>query len=152
MLTLAFIFAMLMSGAAFAANADSAKATAEKYVPSTATFRHISDDGHKYEVHFNDNNANLHYEVEVNKFTGNVIEFKMEAYNDHGSSTIKLNDSQIRDIIEKEFPGANIYKLKLDKDNGLSKYEVSFNANGIRKAEYEINPESGNIIEKTIKY
>lgn len=152
MLTVVAMFTLLVSGAAFAANAESAKATAEKYVPMGATFVRTNDDGHKYEVHFNDNRANVHYEVEVNKFTDNVIEFKMESYNDHGSSVVKLNDGDIRAIIARDFADANIYKIKLDRDHGLSKYEVSFTANGIRKAEYEINPETGNIIEKTIKY
>lgn len=152
MLTVVAMFTLLVSGAAFAANADSAKAAAEKYVPAAASFVRTNDDGHKYEVHFNDNQANVHYEVEVNKFTGNVIEFKMESYNDRGSNVVKLSDSDIRAIIAKDFADASIYKIKLDKEHGLSKYEVSFTANGIRKAEYDINPETGNIIEKSIKY
>lgn len=152
MLTVAAMFTLLVSGAAFAANVDTAKATATKYVPATATFGYANDDSHKYELHYNDNTNNVHYEVEVNKFTGNVIEFKMESYNDKGSSVIRLNDGQIRDIIAKDFADANIYKIKLDRDHGLAKYEVSFTAGGIRKAEYEINPETGNIIEKAIKY
>lgn len=149
---LSLVAALMMSVAAvaFAATADSAKTIAQKYVPAGAMHSYTHDDGYKYEVHFN--NGDIHYEVEVNKVTDNVIEYKMEAHNDRGSNVVTINEYEVKNIIAKDFADANIYKIKLDKDNGLMKYEVSFSASGIRKAEYEINPQSGAIIEKTIKY
>lgn len=144
------VLMLAVSAVTFAANADSARTIAAKYVPADAVHSYTHDDGYKYEVHFNANG--VHYEVEVNKMTDNVIEFKMETYNDRGGRSVVISEAQVRNIVARDFADANIYKIKLDNDHGLVKYDVSFTANGIRKAEYEINAETGAVVEKTIKY
>lgn len=146
------ILVMAVSATAFAASAEDAKVAAAKYVPTTATYSSTHDDVYKYEVKFMDKETGAYYEVEVNKVTGNVSEFQMKLYNNRGSNNVKLSEADIRNIVIADFPGANIYKLKLDREDGLNIYEVSFSADGIRKAEYDINPETGLVIEKDIKY
>lgn len=150
--TLAIVAVLMLavSAVTFAANAYSARTIAAKYVPADAVHSYTHDDGHKYEVHFNANN--VHYEVEVTKNTDNVIEVKMESYNDRGGRTVVINEAQVRNIIAKDFAYFNIHKIKIDNDYGVVKYEVSFAASGIRKGEYEINAETGAVIAKTIKY
>ncbi len=137
---------------AWAATADTAKEIASKTMPTSATFSHVKDDGKEYEVYFQDNNQQVKYKVEVNKLTDKVDEVSIKNLADRGGNQNSISETDVRNIIAKDFPDAQIHKVELDNDHGLYKYEVKFSAKGIAQGEYEINAENGNIIEKSLKY
>ena len=68
-----------------------------------------------------------------------------------GSSKIVLSSNDVQNMVLKDYPQAIFHKVELDRDNGLYEYEVKFTAPGV-KGNYTINPETGVIFEKELKY
>ena len=75
----------------------------------------------------------------------------MNAKTQMGSSKIVLSATDVQNLILKEYPQAVFSKIELDRDNGLYEYEVKFTAPGLR-GDYTINPETGVVMEKELKY
>lgn len=154
--TLAILAALAASATAYAAiSADEAKAIAAKEVPASSTHLFTKAEMHKltpyFEVKFYDNATNTEYEIDVLQASGAIKEFSLDNKTVFGSSTIGLSTGDVQNIILKEHPQANIYKLELDRDNGLYEYEVKFTAPGVR-GEYTLNAETGAVMEKELKY
>ncbi|WP_293729442.1 PepSY domain-containing protein [uncultured Phascolarctobacterium sp.] len=150
---------LAISVTAFAASlisADEALAIAQKEVPATSTHIYTKAENLKhyhplYEVKFYDNTTNTEYEVEVLQATGAIKEFSMDIKTQIGSTKIILSANDVQAIVAKEYPDARIYKLELDNDDGLYEYEVKFHTPALR-GEMTINPETGVIMEKDLKY
>ena len=147
---------LAFSATAFAAiSADEARAIAAKEVPASSTHIMTKAEMHKltpyFEVKFYDNATNTEYEIDVLQSNGAIKEYSMDAKTMMGSSKIVLSSSDIQNLILKEYPQAVFSKIELDRDNGLYEYEVKFTAPGVR-GEYTINPETGVIFEKELKY
>lgn len=68
-----------------------------------------------------------------------------------GSLAVKLNESDAAAIVLNQFPGSQIDQVKLESDDGYQKYEVNF-SNGTILGKIIINPETGAISERDIKY
>ena len=134
-----------------AVTADSAREIAQKWIPAGAVHVLTEDEVTAYEVTFYDNAAKIKYEIEINKQTEKVIEVKTKLINDHGSNTVSLSRNDITEITLKEFPDAIIRKLRLTADDGYQVYEVKFTTATLR-GELEINPETGAILERKLKY
>lgn len=147
---------MAFSATAFAAiNADEARAIAAKEVPASSTHIMTKAEMHKltpyFEVKFYDNATNTEYEIDVLQSNGVIKEYSMDAKTMMGSSKIVLSSADVQNLILKEYPQAVFSKIELDRDNGLYEYEVKFTAPGVR-GEYTINPETGVVFEKELKY
>lgn len=154
----AALCSMAVAATAFAAeliNADQAKAIAAKYVPADSTYLVTLNELHKYhpfyEVKFYHNPTNTEYEVKVYQNGGAIKELSMDANALVGSSRVVLAADNIKAMVQKEYPGAVITKLELDRDDSLYEYEVEFRAAGLR-GEMTINPETGAVLDKEIKY
>lgn len=150
--TLAAALTLAIGATAFAATADTAKTISAKLVPQDAQFTHIKDDGKEYDVHYTDAKTQTTYKVEVNKLTDKVTEIESKSQTDRGGASVKISENDVKTIVTKDFADAQIYKIKTENDHGAVKYEVSFNAGGITKGEYEINAETGNVMERKIQY
>ena len=144
-------FTLSLGATALAATSDSAKTIASKIVPASAEFTYVKDDGKEYDVYFRDTAQNTRYKVEVNKITDQVKEVSIKTA-DLGGQSIKISEEQVRNIIYKDYPDANIYKIETDYEHGKIKYEAKFTSSSIKKGEYEINAETGSVIEKSLKY
>lgn len=147
---------LAFSATAFAAiSADEARAIAAKEVPASSTHIMTKAEMHKltpyFEVKFYDNATNTEYEIDVLQSNGAIKEYSMDAKTMMGSSKIVLSSSDVQNLILKEYPQAVFSKIELDRDNGLYEYEVKFTAPGLR-GEYTINPETGVVFEKELKY
>ena len=155
-LVTAALATMAFSATAFAAiNADEALAIAAKEVPASSTHIMTKAEMHKltpyFEVKFYDNATNTEYEIDVLQSNGAIKEYSMDAKTMMGSSKIVLSSADVQNLILKEYPQAVFSKIELDRDNGLYEYEVKFTAPGVR-GEYTINPETGVVFEKELKY
>ena len=155
-LVTAALATMAFSATAFAAiNADEARAIAAKEVPASSTHIMTKAEMHKltpyFEVKFYDNATNTEYEIDVLQSNGAIKEYSMDAKTMMGSSKIVLSSADVQNLILKEYPQAVFSKIELDRDNGLYEYEVKFTAPGVR-GEYTINPETGVVFEKELKY
>lgn len=149
--------AVSLSATAFATtmiNADEARAIAQKEVPAGAshvatTLEAIKYNPH-YDVKFYDSATHTEYEVEVLQ-NGAIKEFSMDAKAAFGSSKVVLSVNDVQVLVQKDYPAAVFQKIELDNDNGLYEYEVEFTAPGVR-GEMNINPETGAVMEKELKY
>lgn len=130
---------------------DEAKEIAKKYVPSTATFVTSEEEENKFEVMFHDDKNEEGFEVEINKETKQVKKVESQLDNDLGSKTVKLSESDVKKIVKKAFDGITSISANLTKDNGLYEYEVNFKSNDFY-GNADVNPETGAILESTIKY
>ncbi|MEG0918552.1 MAG: PepSY domain-containing protein [Bacilli bacterium] len=130
---------------------DEAKEIAKGHVPKTAEFVNTKDEETKYEVDFYDKTNKESFEVEVHKESKAVKKIESNMDNDRGSKTVKLSKSQASAIIKKAFDNLTSLKITLNKDDGLYKYDASFKAKDFYGSA-EVNPETGVILESTIKY
>lgn len=130
---------------------DEAKEIASKYVPSTAKFVTSEEEENKYEVMFHDDAAGEGFEVEVHKDTKKVKKVETQLDNDMGSENVTLTESDVKEIIENKFSGVTSVTVTLKKDNGLYEYSTSFRSNEFY-GEAEVHPETGVILESTVKY
>ena len=147
---------LAFSATAFAAiSAEEAKAIAAKEVPASST--HIVTKADRdnltpyFEVKFYDNATNTEYEIEVLQSTGAIKEYSMDIKPMMGSHKVVLSADDAKNVVLKDYPQATFTKVKLDSDDGLYEYEVKFTAAGLRGS-YTINPETGVVYEKELKY
>ena len=144
------------SATAFAAiSAEEAKAIAAKEVPASST--HIVTKADRdnltpyFEVKFYDNATNTEYEIDVLQSTGAIKEYSMDIKPMMGSHKVVLSADDAKNVVLKDYPQATFTKVKLDSDDGLYEYEVKFTTAGVRGS-YTINPETGVVYEKELKY
>ena len=153
----AALFAFNISATAFAAEISAAEArnVAAKVVPASAEFVATENDADEkdFDVKFYDSKAKTAYEVDVNKVTGEVREYKMELKGYEGSPKAVLSEDDVKQIVLKEYPDAafKVVKLDVDKETGLKEYDVKFATKAVI-GDYDINPENGQVVERDLKY
>ena len=152
-LAAAALTTLTISATAFAAAFTSADAQsmAAKLVPASAAHVGTQEDFNEYEFKFFDNGTATSYEVEISKLTQSVKEYKMEARTILGSRNIVLSAADAQEVVTKEYPNASFHKVKLDMDDGLYEYELKFTTPELR-GEMVLNPETGAVIEKELRY
>ena len=153
----AALFAFNISATAFAAEISAAEArnVAAKVVPASAEYVATENDADEkdFDVKFYDSKAKTAYEVDVNKVTGEVREYKMELKGYEGSPKAVLSEDDVKQIGLKEDPDAafKVVKLDVDKETGLKEYDVKFATKAVI-GDYDINPENGQVVERDLKY
>ena len=152
-LAVAAISTLTISATAFAAGftAADAQSMAAKLVPASATHVGTHEDFDEYEFKYFDNGTATSYEVEISKFTQAVKEYKMEAAMAMGSRNIVLSAADAQAVVTSEYPNASFHKVKLDMDDGLYEYELKFVTPELR-GEMVLNPETGAVLEKELRY
>lgn len=149
---LAAMTALAVAAAAFAATDEAtARRLAEKWVPASAVYLLTKAEKDEYEVKFLDKEAGVDYEVEVSKLTGAVTEVTTKVKTDRGGLKVNLGRADVENIVRSEFPAAAIQQLELESDDGYRHYEVKFTQGAVRGT-MEINPETGAIMERELKY
>ena len=111
-----------------------------------------------FEIELDRDNGTLHYDVsfekdgrdydyEINAKTGEIISVEKP---NATSSEAKISKSKAKGtalnhagVKENEI---SLYKIELEKDDGVWKYEISFNVGNV-EYDYTINAENGKIIE-----
>mgnify|MGYP002234212559 CR=1 FL=1 len=80
-----------------------------------------------------------------------VKEYKMEATHHPWQQKHCTERSDAQAVVTKEYPNASFHKVKLDMDDGLYEYELKFTTPELR-GEMVLNPETGAVIEKELRY
>ena len=62
-----------------------------------------------------------------------------------------LSAADAQAVVTGEYPNASFHKVKLDMDDGLYEYELKFVTPELR-GEMVLNPETGAVIEKELRY
>jgi len=151
-LLVAITASVFISSTALAALDEAgARQIARQWVPEGSVYLSTTEELDEYEVQFLVQENNSEYEIEISKSTALVTEVKTKLKNEQGSLTVKLNEKDVTSIVLSEFPSAKIGQVKLETDNGYKKYKVKF-ADGAIRGKMEINPETGVILEREIKY
>ena len=110
------------------------------------------DELHKYEIKLQDPATMTRYEVEVDKISGKVLEVTVKVAAQESSAKVVKSAEDIKAIVLAEYPDARIIGIHLDKEDYGHKYEVKFANAKYRIAELDINPETGVIVERDLKY
>ena len=63
-----------------------------------------------------------------------------------------ISSSEAEDIVRREYPGAKIYRVEQDYDNGRAVYEVDFYTEEISHGEITIDRDTGKIVEVDLDY
>ncbi|MBS4960506.1 MAG: PepSY domain-containing protein [Clostridiales bacterium] len=144
----------VITSAAFAGVAgftvEEARQVAERYLPSGSTFVYGENNYLDYELKFYNQSASETYEIDVNKQTREITKVESEK-NDHtGSTEVLLTENDIKDLVEKQVGQNTVLSIFIDVDDGLKKYNVLF-IKGNYVGKFEIHPESGVILDRTMK-
>ena len=142
---------LLMTTAFAALDANGAKDIAAKMIPAGAKHLYTKTSNMDYKVQFINESSNTHYEIAVSRLTGKIMESKARVRGNSASNSIKINEQQARNILLADHPRAIISSTKLIADNGYKLYHLEFSDGNI-KGQYEINPETGIVVEKYLKY
>lgn len=107
------------------------------------------DDGRvEYDIEFTANAK--HYEYEISAADGTVLEFSSKAIPD---PTGLISEARAKELALAHAgfseDQVTFTKCKLDYDDGVTKYEVEFTANGV-EYEIEINAKTGEILKSEI--
>ncbi len=63
-----------------------------------------------------------------------------------------ISSTQAVNIVKANYPGANVYSVEYDHEDGVQVYEVKFTSDKVRKGEVKIDIENGQVIEQSIHY
>lgn len=129
---------------------EKVKEIAQKNVPAGSICYYSKEDTYKYEFKFYNDDKMEEYKIEIEKTSQSIVSYKVELYDDIGSSRVNLNETKIKEIVLKEIPKAEILSVELDKDDLLKKYKVKFKVDSYY-GKFEVNPETGVILEKEYK-
>lgn len=151
-ITTTMIFA---SATAFAAGMTNSEiiSKAKEYVPAAAEAYDIENDrdDNSSEVKFFDVSAKKLYKVEISNADGSLMEFEVKERPENGSLSISKTVEDVKKAVLEEYPGAEILKVELDRDDGYYHYEVDFITKEY-KGEVKINAETGRIFAREYKY
>ena len=140
-----------MASVAFAA-VNSTQAIEIAKTSAGASVFSYEDELHKYEIKLQDPATMTRYEVEVDKISGKVLEVTVKVAAQESSAKVVKSAADIKAIVLAEYPDARIIGIRLDKEDYGHKYEVKFANAKYRIAELDINPETGVIVERDLKY
>lgn len=144
---------LLLTTVAFAAvDAGAAESVAAGFIPVGAKHLYTKTGSVEYAVQFIDESTNAHYEITVSRATGQIMELKMRIRGNPGSNTVVISEQQAKSILLKDHPTATIQSVKLETDNGYKRYHLDFSVGNTTKGNYEVNPETGVVIEKDVMY
>ncbi len=142
-----------MASVAFAAVSSSqAVEIAKAETSPNASVFSYEDEFHKYEIKLQDPATMTRYEVDVDKLTGRVLEVGIKHPVQDSSPRVVKSAEEIRAVVLAEYPDANIMSIYLDREDYGQKYEVKFSSAKYRLAELDVNPETGVIAERDLKY
>lgn len=121
------------------------------------------DDGHTvYDVEFY--SGKIEYDYEIDAVSGKIWSYDHDAKNHSTSAETSSSSNQSASYIKEtkaksialthaglRETGVSFSKVKLDREDGRAVYEVEFHS-GTTEYEYEIDAETGNILEWDIDY
>ena len=132
---------------------DHAQLTAEQVVFTQAKLDY--DDGRAvYDIEFYSGNKEYDYEIDAN--SGKVLEFDYDIENfDISSVQVKLSLDEAKAVALKNAKLSEndvvFTKAKLDYDDGRAVYDIEFYS-GNREYDYEIDANTGKILDRDIEY
>lgn len=145
------LLVLLTTTVSAAIDANGAQTIAAKIIPIGVKHLYTKTSGMEYEVQFINETTNTHYEIKVSRTTGTITESQTRVRGNSGSNNIKISEQQARSILLKDYPKAIINSMQLVVDRGNKRYNLKFSADSL-SGEYDINPETGVVIEKKLKH
>ena len=154
LLTSAVALALLLgtfSVHSFAAGFTAAQARelAKKQVPSGCTYLKTELDDGYYEVEYYLESKSEKHEVKISTASQKIVSYKTDR-DGKGSAQVSLSKAQAKKLVTDEISGAEIVDTLLESDDGLKEYKIRFKTDSLYGS-YEINPNSGAILEREIK-
>ncbi len=119
--------------------------------PAAAVFE-CEEEFAKFEIKLQDTAKMIRYDVDVDKSSGRILEVDVKHAVQDSSPNVVKTEADIRAVVLAEYPDAQIIGIRLDREDYGQKYEVRFSSPKFRYAELDINPETGVIAERELKY
>ncbi len=88
--------------------------------------------------------ATMYGSVEMNAATGEILEYEIAM--DGTPEDGRMDEASARDALQKQMPGIEIVKIKLDEDDGRYEWEGEAILNGVRY-EFELDAANGALID-----
>ena len=130
---------------------EDAIAMAKSYVPKNSTLIEKEKDHGEYELTFRNNDYFRVYEITVNKARKGISNIEIYSESDPGNVTVKLTESEIKDLLNETFNHLTEINVNLVNDEGYYQYETSFKSKRFY-GEALINPDTGFIMELKMSY
>lgn len=130
---------------------EDAKAAAAEYLPDGSSFLRSDTDDREYELKYYNEDLNELYEIEVNRSSGKVTKLESQKTNRQDSREVKLSVSDVEKLVSEEYEEVQRLSVVLDRDDGYYVYDVTLISED-QKIELEIQPVSGEILEREIHY
>lgn len=151
-MTMILVAAMLMlSASAFALSDAQVEKTARAYVPAQAELTKIRMDDGLYEADFVDRSSGIAYDVKVDPQTGKAVRFEMDSPDRMSALTTTLTQAQVKEAVQKAYPGATIARYDERIDDGWHEIEVFFHADGVYGT-LELNAETGAVLDVDVYF
>ena len=139
------------AGTDTAVTRESARMTASGLVPDDGVFQYTEQCGDAYEVVYYSEEERSYYTIRVSVFTGEVASISVSLLDSRGSREAVLTEEEAGAIASEDAGEVWVESVALDTVAGRKRYDVKCVGDGL-EADYQINPESGRIIKKTIQY
>ena len=139
------------AGTDTAVTRESARMTASGLVPDDGVFQYTEQCGDAYEVVYYSEEERSYYTIRVSVFTGEVASISVSLLDSRGSREAVLTEEEAGAIASEDAGEVWVESVALVTVAGRKRYDVKCVGDGL-EADYQINPESGRIIKKTIQY
>lgn len=150
------LLAMVLALTLFAASSALAVTDAQrselatKYLPAGVQFvKEELDDG-LISLEYVSEDRTAEYDLKLDQ-NGNAFSLSYDLYFDRGGASAKLSEAEVFDLIKALYPDATNLTARLEMDDMLYEYKVFFTTPTL-SAEYQLNAESGQILEYKLHY
>lgn len=125
--------------------------TARTEVPKDAVLYVFKTEKNIDTLRFRDNANFTDYEVEVDNVLNKVVELEINGSNIVGSTTVRLNSTDIFNIVKEAYPDAQNIIIEKEQEGNNFYYEADFFIQK-GKVELKINPMTGAIAHTEIDF
>lgn len=129
---------------------NQAKTSARQYLSSDAAYLSYHFDENKYTLRFFDTVLDERSEIEVDRTSNQVIKIQTQKAAYVYPGTAVLDEEKFTEIVRNEISDAVITDIAVSADPGQKSVTISFTTGDSRGA-YQIDPEKGSVITRTIK-
>lgn len=131
---------------------DDARSIAANYLPEGIHFITSDETKDEFELIYFDDREGRSYRVEVGNPDGQLHSIFAQAVMAKEGSSIKIQSTKIKEILESEFQGATLenYSFKEGNIEGMGSIEVHFEWSGYNGVMH-LNPETGLVISYSLK-
>ena len=138
---------LVFSATALMSPQTQAEEIARQNLPAGSVLVESEFDDGLYEFKFVNESENKIYSYEVDPAAQKIVKEKVKRIGATGGFSVKLTMEEAKEKVLQMYPGADVFSVSLDTEDGLRVYEVKFSTSALR-GEVELNAETGEWLER----